>query len=159
MHFAAIEVNDAGAIIATERGLLDESPGYALCEQPELRVGEEARRRARVQPRSLHDRFWEDLSSEPLPRPFLPALSTADLAAAHLSHLWQLAGAQPKCVLLAVPASFSKDQLGLLLGIATRLSLPVGGLVDVATAAVDGSRPKRNLVHIEAQLHRIVITR
>ena len=158
MHFAAIEVNDAGAIIATDGGLLRESPGYALFEQPGLRVGEQARRHARLQPRSLHDRFWEDLSSDPLPRPFLPTMSTADLAAAHLSHLCQFAGAQPRCVVLAAPASFSKDQLGLLLGIATRLSLPVGGLVDAATAAVDGSPPKRKLVHIEAQLHRIVIT-
>jgi hypothetical protein len=158
VDFAAIEVNDAGATIATERGILCESPGYALLEQSHLRIGDEAERRSRLQPRLVHDRFWEQLSSEHLPRPLLPTMRVADLAAAHLSHLWEFVRAQTDRLVLAVPASFTKSQLGLLLGIAARLSLPVAGLVDAATAAIDGSYPERKLLHIDLQLHRVVIT-
>ena len=159
MDFAAIEINDAGTIIANERGILRESPGCALLEQPTLRIGEEAERRSRLQPRLIHDRFWDQLSSERLTRPRVPTMRVADLAAAHLSQLWEVVPSQTGHLVLAVPASFTRSQLGLLLGIAARLSLPVTGLVDAATAAIDSCCSERKLLHLDLQLHRAVVTR
>ena len=82
--------------------------------------------RARETPRFVHHRFWQDLDTEPLGRPFPRDLSAADLAHAHLSEVRQAPCRKASDqVLLAVPGCFSARQLGLLLGLA-RACEPAG---------------------------------
>ena len=62
-------------------------------------------------------------------------------------------------VLLALPGSYSHDQLGLILGIARACGLPVRGLVDaaVAASATRGATGERR-IHLDLELHRAVVT-
>ena len=149
MTTVAIELNDAGILAAdAERVLVEPSPGFALLEGKQLRVGAEALERSRLKPRWVHNRYWDQLDSSPMPKPFPRDLSLADVAHTHLTNLWDRllqelgSGASPS-VLLAVPGSFSVSQLGLILGIARACEIPVTGMVDaaVAAAATHGEPP------------------
>jgi hypothetical protein len=164
----AIELSDAGLVAVHEsRGVLPgRSPGYALVSGSRTLVGEEAERRLRHEPRSVHHRFWQGLDVEPLDRPFPRELSTADLVHAHLSRFWQRvrdeAGpAEP--VALAVPGAYDRRQLGLLLAVAREAGIPVQGLVDLAVAGTADAleaedEQSHRVLHMAMGLHRTVIT-
>jgi hypothetical protein len=156
---AAIEIHDAGVLAVGEDGgpLAPPSPGCALVEGEALVAGREAQARSRLRPRQVHDRFWADLDTTPLGRPFRGDRSCADLAHAHLSAIWDRVGAGLDAVILAVPGSWTERQLGLLLGIAGACGMPVRGLVDAAVSACAGNGEGR-LLHLDLQLHRAVLT-
>lgn len=165
MAAIAIELNDAGIVVAGEEGFLTApSPGFALLEGSDLLVGDAARLSARLKPRRVNHRFWDQLTVDALPRPFPRSLGHADLVHAHLSAIWNALerqsadGGKAASVLLAVPGGYSSRQLGLLLGIARACEIPVTGMVDAAVAAVSlGARGKR-VLHLDVTLHRVVWT-
>jgi len=158
MSLAAIELNDAAVALARDGELLSESPGFALIEKDALVVGDDARRRARLEPRLVSTRFWCRLSNDAV-FPAAPAGATfADLARAHVSRVWTSAGQGADGVILVVPGSFGRRRLGLLLGIAEQLSLPVCGLVDSALAACRSPAGEGLIVHVDVHLHGAVIT-
>lgn len=154
-----IELNDAGIAVHSEDAALVESPGYAIAGDDALVLGEAARGRARVQPLQAYDRFWDELSLEPLPRPAVRVHSVADLAYAHLEQVWREAGARGEPALVVVPGTFSRQQLGLVLGIAREIGIELTGFIDAAVAACAEPRPGRALLHLDATLHRAVLTR
>ncbi|MDX1389264.1 MAG: FHA domain-containing protein [Acidobacteriota bacterium] len=158
----AIEINDAGIIavddFATGTPRAPASPGYALFDGDRLLTGLEAEARARLKPRWVHDHFWRDLSTAPLPRPFPDSLTTADLVHAHLADVWSTVGDGVDTVILAVPGSHDDKQLGLILGIARACGAPVSGIVDAAVAASAAGYPGERLLHLDLQRHRTVAT-
>lgn len=161
----AIELNDAGMLAANDAGsMVGPSPGYALLSGKELWVGRQAQASSRLKPRWADNQFWDRLATEPMPRPFPRNLSRADVAHAHLDQIWtQIQGeleASPETasVLLAVPGTFSVDQLGLLLGIARATGIPVSGMVDAALAAVAPGPTGPRVLHLEVLLHRWIWT-
>lgn len=159
MSTLVLELHDAGILAVGEAGIAGgESPGYALYDGGALITGEAALARAREKPRWVHRRFWQDLGTEPLGRPFPPTLSPADLAHAQLSEVWSTAPAGTESVLLAIPGCFTDHQLGLLLGIAGSCGLPVAGMVDLAVAAAAGGAWGPRLLHLDVHLHRTVLT-
>lgn len=164
MTTVAIELNDAGFLAADERRVLvDSSPGFALLEGKQICVGAEALHQSRLKPRWVHSRFWDQLDSSAMPKPFPRGLSLADVAHTHLTRLWeqlvqQLGSGSSTSVLLAIPGSFSVNQLGLVLGIARACEIPVTGMVDAAVAAV-ATRPEGSrILHLDALLHRMIWT-
>lgn len=158
MDIAAIELNDACVALARGGVLLAQSPGYALIERDALLVGEPALRQARLRPRLVSTRFWERLSNDPV-FPAKPAgASFADLARAHLSQVWSQGGRNADGVVLVVPGSFERPQLGLLLGIAEQLALPVCGMVDSALVACGPHAERGLFIHVDIHLHRCLIT-
>ena len=154
-----IELNDAGIAVHSEQAMLAESPGYALLgdEVPVLGVAAEAR--ARAQPLQVSERHWDELSLEALPRPAGRMRNHADVACAQLAQVWRDAGAAGEPALLVVPGSFSRAQLGLVLGIARECGIDVAGLIDAAVAASAEPHPGRSLLHLDLTLHRAVLTR
>jgi hypothetical protein len=178
----AIELIDTGVAAFDESGLvLPPDPGYALVEGEELVTGHAALGRGRLKPRRVHHRFWDELDTVPLPRPFPRGLNRGDLAHAHLSRLWSTLLQRPTSapskrpasvpadpasvpadaaneVLLAVPASFTADQLSLILGIAKACDMPVVGMVDAAVAASAHGYPGDRLLHLDLLLHRVILT-
>jgi hypothetical protein len=157
----AVEINDAGLQILREAGTgagrVPPSPGYALIDGDTLLTGSEAASLARLKPRKINNRFWSELDTTPLPRPFPDHFSHADLAHAHLAGIWERARPGVGEVILAVPGFYTETQLGLMLGIARACGMPVAGLVDAAVAAAAGS-PGEHLLHLDLQLHRVVLT-
>ncbi len=158
MTTLAIELNDASIAVARLDGLLATEPGCAIETGDGIAFGDAALRSSRLRPRDVNDRYWADLSVAPLARPLSKAKSTADLAHAQLLQLWKRFGKASDDVLLAVPGSFDREKLGLLLGIADACEMPVAGLVDAAVAACDCPYPGWDSIHVEAHLHGFGLT-
>ncbi len=164
MTTLALELHDAGLLTVDESGAIGPvSPGYALWDGGDVVTGQAALGRAREAPRFAHHRFWQDLDTEPLGRPFPSDLSPADLAHAHLSEIHRSLPDGVRQLLLAVPGCFSARQLGLILGIARACRLPVAGMVDAAVAATPvaaaaAGHPGHRFLHLDLHLHRAVLT-
>ena len=155
----SLDVSDGGLLgVAEDGAVLGPSPGCALVETDEPLFGEEALRRSRLSPRLVASDFWSRLDAAPLGPPFPDGLSSADLVHGHLESLWRTGRAGTGEVVLAAPGVYDEKQLGLLLGIAQALAMPVTGLVDAAVAAASAGFPGERLLHVDVGLRRAVVT-
>ncbi|MBI1732813.1 MAG: hypothetical protein HYR49_08615 [Gammaproteobacteria bacterium] len=153
-----IELNDADIRVSRGDRPLLRSPGIAVIQGNELKLGEQAAQVAHLHPRNTYNRFWSALSQEPWPDAAGTLRHNADLAWHHLRLLHEQAG-KPEQVIFAVPGSFSSAQLSLLLGISQSCSFKAAGLVDAAVAAAASVAGAGRYQHIELQLHQAVLTR
>ena len=158
MSLAVLELNDVELTVGDAGGILARSPGFAHLAPDAPVVGEAARSRARLDPRRTISQFWQRLGTEPLHLATPHARHHADLAYHQLLHLHELAGKPPE-LLLAVPGSFAREQLAVLLGIAERCPFRATGLVDSALAAASTVVLPGAALHLELQLHQCVLTR
>ena len=158
MAIAALELNDASLAIAREGEVLLAGPGHAAMAGGGLRFGDEARSVVRLNPRQAHRRYWAELSDAPLLQPIGACRTSADLVHEHLSQLWARCNASEGIVLAVMPG-WSGAQLGLLLGIARDIGMPVTGLVDAAVAASRKPWPGRVVWHLQAGLDSAWLTR
>jgi hypothetical protein len=139
--------------------LLFTEPGCAIVEAGDVNFGRAALERARIRPNAFFDRYWHDMSDEPMPRAAGEFVTAADLVHAHLGALGQRYGDEPAEFVLTVPGVWDKSQLGLLLGLADEQNIPIRGLVDASVAAVRREYPGRDLWHLEVTRHAACITR
>jgi hypothetical protein len=159
VDLVALELVDAGLLLVSSRGTVSPpSPGLALIDGDEITVGQDAECVARLTPRRLHSRFWQDLGISPLGRPFPGHLRSADLAHAHLKSIWESSGREARDIVVAVPGVYTEYQLALLLGIARDLEIPVCGLVDAAVAATADRETEAHCIHLDIHLHRVILT-
>jgi hypothetical protein len=133
-----------------------ESPGYVWFDGKQLRFGLAAVRTQRRTPREVNTRFWSQLGTAPLAPPLGKARHTADLAHEHLQTLYEEAN-RPDRVLLAVPGSFTREQLSLLLGIVEHLPFSIDGLIHRSALLASASGMGQGL-HVELQLHQTLVT-
>ncbi len=61
-------------------------------------------------------------------------------------------------MLLAVPAGYSREQLGLLLGVINETGVRVAGLVDAALAACSLEPAPARVLHLDLELHQASLT-
>lgn len=158
MRTWALELNDCALLLGDGNSPALHSPGYATITRDEVITGEAARARSRIEPRHTLNQFWLRLGSEALHDTRAHARHHADLAWTQLQRMASQAG-EPQRVILAVPGSFSREQLGVLLGIAQRTALHAVGLVDSALAAASTEATGGNTLHLDLQLHQCVLTR
>lgn len=163
MRTLAIEINDSGLVVADERGVLAVEPGYALVENGRVTTGAAAYASSRLKPRLVSNRYWSSLSVEPGTAGVGGAGSAAELAFAQLEALWSRFGGGPGAdaagdVVFVVPGHYGREQLGLLLGLAQECSMPVRALVDSAVAASARPYPGKQLLYVDAGLHRVSVT-
>jgi hypothetical protein len=158
MSAVAIEINDAALAVANEHELLAVEPGFARVDGGRIVTGEPARARARLQPRRTSSRFWSALSVDPGSAGADVGKSAAELAYAQLESLWKRVGAGVTGVVLVVPGGYRTEQLGLLLGLTQECGIPVRALVDAAAAASVRPYPHRQLVYVDASLHRVSVS-
>jgi hypothetical protein len=159
MSLLAIELNDVDLQSGDGSAARSHGPGIALLDPEGLLLGEAARAQARLRPRRVVDRYWADLSMQTLPHPTAYAATFADLAYAQLESVWEERPAETDGVLLVVPGSFPREALGLILGMAQELSMPVRGLVDAAIASTVASAPGADLFHLDFFQHEALLTR
>ncbi|MDH4108060.1 MAG: FHA domain-containing protein [Gammaproteobacteria bacterium] len=159
MNRLALHLNDAGITLLDERSILYREPGFALLGDHDLATGNAAFASARINPRRIQNRYWSELSATPLVDQRFGHLTTADLAIRQLEQLWEAAGTPGAQVVVAVPPYLDPARLGLFLGIAAEIDMPVAALVDAAVAAT--RREYRNAVpvHIDMGLHATTLTR
>lgn len=135
--------------------------------------GDDAERSWFVNPRNVSHLFWEKLSHEPsdlagAPRPPSFSQLAFHFLQDYMRRVTAIAGS-PQKVVLAVPGFFLRDaateeeKVGLLLGIAGELKLPLVRIVDMACAAFGGpaaSSFPRDLpvIHVDVHLHATEIS-
>ena len=159
MTTLGIDLNDAGIVVADGHGDPVFSPGYAVSDGRLLAIGADAWQIARLHPQRTNNRFWRELSDDPLTRPLDGEHSAADLAHAQLEQLCAPHRGRLDGAVFVVPPHWSNAQLGLLLGIADDVSVPVQGLVDSAVAATRREYSGCELLHVDASLHALTIAR
>jgi len=156
---SAVHINDAGITLLNGERISYREPGFALLDDRLLTTGNEAFACARIHPRRIHHRYWSNLGTEPLTVQRFSHLTAADLASRQLEQMWRAGGADARELVVAVPAYMDARQLGLLLGIAGELKLPVVAMVDAAVAATRRQYKDAVPVHIDMSLHATTLTR
>ena len=159
MSLLAAHINDAGISVLSADRILYREPGFALLEDDDLTTGMKAFRNARVKPRRIQNRFWSDLKTDPLPDRRFQHLSAADLVSRHFEQVWQSVSSSGDRLVIAVPAYMNNANLGLFLGIANELKVPVVGLVDAAVAATRREYKGAIPVHVDLGLHVATLSR
>ena len=166
MALMAIEISDAGILAAVgnpskripvDGGAL-ESPGYILPQKKKLLVGHAAKSLSRHYPRQIQHRFWDQLSATPLKQPEPWASNYAEMAHVHMSAIWERIRSSGSSVVMTLPAFFTRDQMGLLLGIAQDIQMPVSGFISQAVAACPHPIDTPHLLYVDAHLHRTEVT-
>ncbi|MFN3162306.1 MAG: hypothetical protein ACE37N_02205 [Pseudohongiellaceae bacterium] len=156
MTVKVVELNDSAVRLADENGILAQSPGFALVDGKTIHLGDVAEQQARLKPTSSFNKYWHELSMEPLPHDG-PFRHSADIAHAHLNHLADSSGASGD-VIFAVPGNFNQQQLAILLGIARQTPLNPVGVVDSGLAAALAVADAEHVIYVDMQLHQVVLT-
>ncbi len=158
MTLSVLELNDIALLLGNGTGTPTRSPGFATLTRDAVVTGAAALAQARLNPRQTVSQFWLRLGTEPLHNARSHARHHADLAWTQLQQLAAAAGS-PAQLILAVPGSFTREQLAVLLGIAQRASFRAIGLVDSALAAASTAQVAHSALHLDLQLHQCVLTR
>jgi len=167
MSLIGLELNDTGILAAVQGNpakLLDidgqakESPGFALPQKKELLIGRAAESKAHLFPRQVLNRFWDQLNTEPLEQSgkHLPH-NQVEVVYHHLAAIWQRLQARGDEVVLAIPSFYERTQMGLILGAAQELGIPVKGFLPLSLAASSQRRPDKMLLYLDICLHRIEV--
>ncbi|MDH3621694.1 MAG: FHA domain-containing protein [Gammaproteobacteria bacterium] len=159
MNLLAAHLNDAGLLFTDGERILCREPGYALLEEDDLITGREAWASASMKPRRIQNHYWDDLSTKSLTDVRFTHLTAADLVSRQLESLWKRVAKPGDKLALAVPGYMSNDNLGLLLGIAVDLDIPVVSMVDAAVAATRRQYVNAVPVHIDLSLKAAMLTR
>lgn len=158
----SLELIDAGLILAQQRGeelsVLAEAPGVAVLEEAATVTGAPAAQRIRVKPLQAQTNYWRALSTDPLTRPSRLVRTTADVAFAQAVELLEPHKADGEGVLLAIPAGYGREQLGLLLGVINETGVNVVGVVDAALAACSLEPAPARALHLDLELHQALLT-
>ena len=159
----ALELNDAQLTLSVSTGaeearIVASAPGIACVTDSQLLTGMAAARQAKLLPQRSYQRYWQDPSADPLGRTHRPHLSSADLAFEQLRALLNEANDPDRRLIMAVPAGYTREQLGLLLGIAAEAGASETGLVDSALAACALAPVPVHVMHLELYRHRAVVT-
>jgi len=157
MSLKVIELNDVALKVSDESGIVLQSPGFALAQDKKLLLGEAAEQKARLHPTNSYNKYWHELSLDPLSHNN-GVRHYADLAYAQLLHIAEQANVAGE-VLFAVPGNFTKQQLAILLGLAKQCPFTIVGVVDSALAAAISHVADKSVVYADLQLHQIVLTR
>lgn len=159
MSVVAAHINDAALTVLDSKRILYREPGFALLDDQGLKTGIEAYAAARIKPRRIQHRFWSNLVTTPLADQEFRHLSAADLASRQLEQMWHSLEGKYKKLIVAAPPYMTTDHLGLLLGIASEIKLPIVAMVDSAVAATRREYKNAVPVHIDMSLHSTSLTR
>lgn len=157
MSLKVIELNDNAIRVGDENGIILQSPGFALAVGDELELGDAAQQQARIQPTNSYNKYWHELSLEPISHGN-GIRHQADIAYAHLLYLAQL-GKIDDDVIFAVPGNFTRQQLSILLGLAKQSPFNPVGVVDSALAAAISADHGESVICADIQLHQVVLTK
>ena len=158
MATLAIDINDASLVVAHEGEVLAREPGYALVEDGRIVTGTEALRQARVKPSQVSSRYWTNLSVGSNTAGVEGVDSASELAHAQLKTLWTQIADKSDDVVLIVPNHYTREQLGVLLGLTQEIGIRVSGMLSSAAAVSARPYPGRQLVHLDVGLHRVSVT-
>jgi len=158
MSRAVLELNDQSLTLYVENQRIGSSPGYVLALAGKPLFGQEAAEQSRVHPVSTNNEFWYRLSMEPLRRPLAHFRHYADIAHAHLIHLADIS-AYKGDIVIAVPGSFSREQLAIMSGVVKQSPFNATAMLDTALLSAAAQIPESGrLLFVDLQLHQFTLT-
>lgn len=159
MTRAVLELNDHQLGLYNHNGLMFSSPGYVLVNGKKVEFGQQAAEQSRLNPLGTNNEFWHRLSMAPLTRPVAHFRHYADVAHGHLLHLAQESGFEGEIV-IAVPASFSREQLAVLTGVLRHSPFKPVAMMDAALVSASHHLASGSeLIFVDVQLHQLSLTR
>lgn len=158
MSKAVLEINDHAMGLYNSNGLIISSPGFVLAHGKKPQFGQQAIEQSRLHPVSTNNEFWYRLGMTPLSRPLAHFRHYADVAHGHLLHLAQ-EGSFEGDVIVAVPASFNREQLAVLSGVLQHSPFKAQAIMDSALIAANQLPDNKTLVYVDLQLHQLGFTR
>ncbi len=156
MTTCLIELRDHGITVRSADEVLARSPGYASIAGDAPLFGEDARRQSRLHPRHTFNQFWAQLALDPLSFKNKHFRHAADLAYSQLERMTRALDLDE--VVIAAPGSYSRAQLGVLLGIVKQCKFRTVGLVDLGLLQAAGSAADECIV-VDLQLHQALLGR
>ena len=159
MGLLAAHLNDAGILVVNDEKILYREPGFALLEDDDLITGADAHANASIKPRRIQNHYWSELHTGPLRDRRFQHLSAADLVSRQLEQIWQQVATDGDRLAIAVPPYMSNENLGLLLGIAAELNIPIVAISDAAVCATRRHYEHAVPVHVDLSLHSASLTR
>lgn len=159
MSRAVLELNDHQLGLYNQNGLMFSSPGYVLVSGKHVQFGQQAAEQSRINPLGTNNEFWYRLGMTPLTRPVAHFRHYADVAHGHLLHLAQESGFEGEIV-IAVPASFSREQLAVLTGVLKHSPFKPVAMMDAALVSASHQLSAGSeLLYVDVQLHQLSLTR
>jgi hypothetical protein len=152
MSITLIEINDYQLTLSQQDKRICQS-GYALVEQQNVTFGEPAWLQGKALPLQCFCHYWQRLGYEKINSDNEQVRHFADLA---FLQLQQLIAQFPDCekVIFIVPASYNKQQLSLLLGIAKTCQLTVVALINTALSKLFNCSHGATFTFIDIGLHQ-----
>ena len=155
MSLLVIDLYDSGILVSDGDRVLADSTSCALIEpdQP-IQTGRMAVQQACFRPQDICTRFWSRLPDRSATRHEVPH---AEIALHHLQSVWERLDRPDHAAILAVSGTLDRQDLGLVLGICEKLSIPVRGIVSRAVLGLPGPAPARALAWLDVlQAHAIL---
>lgn len=154
MATGLLMLNDVAVTLLDVRKVVGRSPGVITRTDQGLVTGDEALALARRYPTDTSTDFWYRLGTE---RATSHGHTYADLAFAHLQAMLDAAESSIDALVIVAPSSMSREQLGLLLGITTKLDVSVRGLLDASVFCGARPAPGRKLMFLQLQRHQLLM--
>ena len=166
MPALAIELNDAGLRVAREGhatllsidGARDSSPGVAILDGRELTTGWAAVAQASLRPLAADSRFWDRLGTDPVDPRHGGSPNRAEVAFEHLAAVVRTVREPGDVLVLAVPPTYDRTQLGLLLSMVQELELPIAGFVPIPIAVESDPELDDRVLLVDLSMHRSTLT-
>ena len=169
---AAQCTGDQPQLLAVESGGSTEWPGYAYHDGQKFWFGRPAEDAWFVHPRRVNHTFWSRLAHEASNLGTGRAAAYSELGFSFLQQFIQridAGGPRAEKLVLAVPGSYLKNEateeekVGLLLGMAGELKLPLAGIIDMACASLcdprsHGFNPALPVVVVDLHLEGAELT-
>lgn len=160
MPLTIIEINDYRLTISQEKASFNQC-GYALINKDQVIFGDAAYQEAKISPSNFYCHYWQRLGYEEIKVENPQVRHFADLAYLQLKAL--LAELPPTEtsgpvnevieVIFVVPASYSQEQLSLLLGIAQSCQLTVIAIINDAVIHLADYEQQGTIALVDIGLH------
>jgi hypothetical protein len=157
MSLIIIDINDSEIRAGNQDEIISRNPGYAILKADKIETGANAWKASRTNPRETSNKFWSQLNQDSLTIPSRLARHNADLAFTQLMAIYEEAG-QPEEVIFAIPGSYNREHLSLLLGIVESCPFSAIGLIDSAIASTSAIADSGEYLHMDIHLHYTILT-
>lgn len=150
-----IDIYDSGILISNGEKVLIDSPSCAIIDTDySIIIGDSALQQVHLRPYESSTTYWTNLSTNSDTKNIV---SNAEIAYKHLALAWEQADLQNTNAILIVPNTFNKQDLGLLLGICKKISIPIFALMSNTVLALRNSVQNCKTIYLDILQQKIVL--